>query len=92
MRRGDRGRERALRTAIGSIVEREAPGRSIHGLRVTPSRYASSARLSVIDVDLDDGNTFHLVLKECGRRDRLPGAPALAARFIHRPGSRDRCV
>ena len=73
MRRGDGDRERVLRTALDGIVEREEPGRSIHALRVAPPIRLERPP-SIIEVDLDDGNTFHLVLKECGRRDRLPGA------------------
>lgn len=77
--------ERLLRSVLEKIVDQEATGRSIQQIRKTESAYASSARLTEIQLDLSDGSTLQLIHKESGAGARLDSAPRDLPRFLHDP-------
>jgi aminoglycoside phosphotransferase (APT) family kinase protein len=78
-------RQRTIAAVLTGAIEREVAGRSIAGWRIAASSAGSSARLSNIDVELDGGEVLRLILKESGRRGRLPGAPSRLARGLRDP-------
>lgn len=69
-----------LRAAI-----EDATSRRIAGLERRPSRYATSAAIEDVEVELDRGERLTLVLKDLAREARLAGAAAHKPEFLYDP-------
>ncbi len=64
--------------------------RRIRRLRRRRSAYSSSAPIENLEVDLDDGQRLHLVLKDLSPSSLLPAARHVRPRFLYPPGSEIR--